>query len=449
MQPTTLQLAESLKGIEWDVQGFNAYPFFIDAAAKRSAFTLSWGLTYIHILAIHRGKNLEWHYDTADYRRIGELFWNRVHNVEELLALVTEYREAYASACRVAAYEEQALSEHSVAQLQDLLKKQVDKLCASGGIAHIIECATSVAEQKLLEYHIEPSTITASDMSFLKRAEIYAHELCSSEENDEEIVRKFKEKFAWMQSTYLGRNEVSLQLIRELSQKTITEEVLPMTYAEPEKQNFVDMLSHVFSWQDERKGNLLASVYEAQPVLEALAKKVGISSEAIKFLLPEEIESVTAQDLPHQLKERMTLFVNYSHADQERVTFVGAEAQQFMQAFGRAVQSAAEMLKGQTAFAGLVRGVVRVCLSLESIEQVKPGEILVASMTRPEYVPAMKRAAAFITDEGGITCHAAIIAREMNKPCIIGTKIATKILKDGDEVEVDATKGVVTILKRV
>ena len=70
-------------------------------------------------------------------------------------------------------------------------------------------------------------------------------------------------------------------------------------------------------------------------------------------------------------------------------------------------------------------------------------------MIKPDYLSAMKKAVAFVTDEGGITCHAAIVARELNKPCIIGTKIATKVLKDGDEVEVDADKGVVKILKRV
>jgi pyruvate,water dikinase len=68
-------------------------------------------------------------------------------------------------------------------------------------------------------------------------------------------------------------------------------------------------------------------------------------------------------------------------------------------------------------------------------------------MTTPDYIVPMKRAAGFITDEGGVTCHVAIIAREMNKPCIIGTGNATQILKDGDLVEVDAEKGVVRILE--
>ncbi|MFC1612894.1 PEP-utilizing enzyme [Patescibacteria group bacterium] len=74
--------------------------------------------------------------------------------------------------------------------------------------------------------------------------------------------------------------------------------------------------------------------------------------------------------------------------------------------------------------------------------------MLVSHMTNPGIVPAMKQAVAIITDMGGITCHAAIVSRELKKPCIIGTKIATQVLKDGDMVEVDADKGIVRILKR-
>ena len=69
-------------------------------------------------------------------------------------------------------------------------------------------------------------------------------------------------------------------------------------------------------------------------------------------------------------------------------------------------------------------------------------------MTMPAFMPAMRKAIVFVTDEGGITCHAAIMARELHKPCIIGTKIATKVLNNGDEVEVDANNGVVRILSK-
>ncbi|HIH43244.1 TPA: hypothetical protein HA246_06385 [Candidatus Woesearchaeota archaeon] len=76
------------------------------------------------------------------------------------------------------------------------------------------------------------------------------------------------------------------------------------------------------------------------------------------------------------------------------------------------------------------------------------GEILVTSMTRPDFVPLMKKALAVITDEGGITSHAAVICREFKLPCIVGTKIATKMLKDGMMVEVNGNHGVVRILEK-
>lgn len=101
------------------------------------------------------------------------------------------------------------------------------------------------------------------------------------------------------------------------------------------------------------------------------------------------------------------------------------------------------LIKGQVAFLGLTRGRARIILSKADIHKVKSGEVLITAMTTPEYLSAMKKAIAFVTDEGGVTCHAAIVARELKKPCIIGTKIATQVFKDGDSVEVDAEKGIV------
>ena len=105
-------------------------------------------------------------------------------------------------------------------------------------------------------------------------------------------------------------------------------------------------------------------------------------------------------------------------------------------------------IKGSTACRGHVKGIVHIIRFENQINDFKKGEVLVTEMTNPDFVPAIKKAAAIITDEGGIMCHAAIVAREMNKPCIIGTKIVTTVLKNGDLVEVDADRGVVKILKK-
>ena len=108
----------------------------------------------------------------------------------------------------------------------------------------------------------------------------------------------------------------------------------------------------------------------------------------------------------------------------------------------------ADSLQGSAAFKGCVRGIVRIVKNERSNNKVQEGDVLVSPMTTPDFISAMKKAVAFVTDEGGIMCHAAIIAREMKKPCIIGTKFATQVLKDGDLVEVDADNGVVRILER-
>jgi len=106
-----------------------------------------------------------------------------------------------------------------------------------------------------------------------------------------------------------------------------------------------------------------------------------------------------------------------------------------------------KIIKGQIACRGKANGKVKIVKMKSDIEKVKTGDVIVSPMSVPEFLPAMKKASAFVTDEGGMMCHAAIVAREMKKPCIIGTKIATKVLKDGDLVEVDADEGVVRILK--
>ncbi|OHB22874.1 MAG: hypothetical protein A3J67_01165 [Parcubacteria group bacterium RIFCSPHIGHO2_02_FULL_48_10b] len=106
-------------------------------------------------------------------------------------------------------------------------------------------------------------------------------------------------------------------------------------------------------------------------------------------------------------------------------------------------------LHGQSAFLGKVKGIARIVLTPtgEGVN-LKIGEILISIQSSPTLMPLLRECSAIVTDEGGIACHAAIISRELRKPCVIGTRVATSVLKDGDLIEVDANKGVVKILKR-
>lgn len=105
------------------------------------------------------------------------------------------------------------------------------------------------------------------------------------------------------------------------------------------------------------------------------------------------------------------------------------------------------ILKGLPASPGLVSGKAHVILSPENIDEFKEGEILITEMTAPDWVPAMKKAKAIVTDSGGMTCHASIVSRELGIPCIVGTKsrgnASTLVIKDGMDITVDATNGIV------
>ncbi|ADC47747.1 phosphoenolpyruvate synthase PpsA [Methanobrevibacter ruminantium M1] len=101
------------------------------------------------------------------------------------------------------------------------------------------------------------------------------------------------------------------------------------------------------------------------------------------------------------------------------------------------------LIKGLGASPGLASGTVKVILSLDELDKVQEGDVMVTTMTTPDMVPAMKRANGIVTDEGGVTCHAAIISRELGIPCVVGTGDATTTLKENDKVTADGKKGLV------
>jgi len=99
------------------------------------------------------------------------------------------------------------------------------------------------------------------------------------------------------------------------------------------------------------------------------------------------------------------------------------------------------LVKGDTASPGVASGIVKIVGEISELNKIKKGDVMVTKMTTPDMVPAMQKAAAIVTDEGGMTCHAAIVSREMGTPCIVGTTNATKVLKEGMIVTVNATHG--------
>ncbi len=149
-----------------------------------------------------------------------------------------------------------------------------------------------------------------------------------------------------------------------------------------------------------------------------------------------------ADELRERAKENYVIFLT---PEKTRVIADPKEREAFIQSkipdLGQ--NSVSSTAHGRIAYSGVVRGKARVILHLKDVPNMQPGEILIANMTHPDYMPAIYKAAAIVTDEGGIVCHAAIISRELKIPCVIGTRDATKIFQTGDMVEVDAEQGMV------
>jgi len=111
------------------------------------------------------------------------------------------------------------------------------------------------------------------------------------------------------------------------------------------------------------------------------------------------------------------------------------------------MQKMTDVIRGNSASLGRAIGKVKIVHNTRELDKVKSGDILVSKMTTPDFVIAMGRCVGIITDEGGVTCHAAIVSREMGIPCIVGTNVATKQLNDNDLVELNANEGFVRILE--
>jgi len=184
-----------------------------------------------------------------------------------------------------------------------------------------------------------------------------------------------------------------------------------------------------------------------QRIARQINQRTGLDTDLALFLTKEEVILFFNESLlpsKEELKERRYFSVLIFQNGFKNV-YVGIRAEKIEKALFPSIKT--KILKGSSAYGGKVKGIVKVVLDPQKSRDFKEGDILVTSMTRPEYLPLIQKAAALVTDAGGILSHAAITARELKKPCIIGTKVATKTFKDGDIVEVDANIGVVRKIK--
>ncbi len=201
--------------------------------------------------------------------------------------------------------------------------------------------------------------------------------------------------------------------------------------------------------QDLRKKYALIACRFLDLFTMEFSRRFNVKYEIMRWITPSMARNLikTGEVDIKKLEEIGKCSLVIYHEDNRDDLFTGKEAIERKRKIFSLEKSDVSEIEGVSANQGRVEGYVRVLISPKEIHKMKEGEILVTTMTSPDFVPAMKKAAAIVTDEGGITSHASIVSRELGIPCVIGTKIATKILKTGDFVDVRANHGLVKIIR--
>ncbi len=197
-----------------------------------------------------------------------------------------------------------------------------------------------------------------------------------------------------------------------------------------------------------RKEAMSLAAYASEPLHREIAKRLNLSFLQARLMVLSELKvalegGMVVDEKELNLRKKYVVFGVFRNGKDTLVlTGKGAE---FLGNLIRVEKVASDlsMLSGSCACSGKATGIVKIINHPSDMAKMQKGDILVSYATTPDIVPAMKIASAIVADLGGLTSHAAIVSRELGVPCVIGTKIATKWLKDGDKVEVDASKGIV------
>ncbi len=291
---------------------------------------------------------------------------------------------------------------------------------------------------------------TPDEISYVKEADDY---LLATKD-----IKGFKIKYFWIDNNYSGTKVISVKEV-ERRLKNLTNDINKQTPEvskrtsgvsvndDKEVVRLIELLKNYSTYKDNRKKEILIYLHYVDSVLKEVSRRTGLSTDKVRASLPSEIGDVLNGKLTKvELDKRLDYFVIVWEKDTKKpLLLTGQEGKKWEQ---KTLQKSdnSNIIHGRTACPGKVTGKVRILLKAEDCDQLQNGEVLVTFMTSPDFMPAIRKSAAIVTNLGGVTSHAAIISRELNIPCIVGTKIATQILKTGDLIEVDANQGIVVKL---
>lgn len=344
------------------------------------------------------------------------------------------------------------ISDHNHETLSHSLETAVKRAVKNSGKKYKSSSLLSDLTAPIWPY---PSDAAASELLQIKRKTGF---------NQSQVKRqltRYIRRWHWLNFGHLGKSASVKNIYQDL--KTLSEESVlmkldvqsrqkellnSMKFSQAEK-NLLEV-SRIFIYEKGIRLEVCNGVYALiHKILEKISLQTDLKKADLLFCSPKEIVNYFySKPLPplDELRQRQKASVWTGSHPLKLSILSGQKAEEFVKKNlfqpSRVLKDVSE-IRGSVAYPGKVKGRVRIVNRPSDVGKVKPGDILVAIATTPELLPAMKKSAAIVTDVGGIASHAAIVAREMKKPCVVGTKFATHVLKDGDLVEVDAMHGVV------
>jgi len=398
----------------------------------------------------------------ADFSKLGE---------KELLDYYKKFNETYLSVWHEAIFLD-GFDYYGEYILKEIVEKEGKNISSADLDSLLIPPELSFTQKE----RIEVLTLAEKILKDVKTAKYILHEdnceLIGSEyEWIQNELKKISDKFYWMHNDFATvdylKPDYFYQNLRKIlgNQKAIENEremlgfakelqvkknaAIERYYLSEEFENVVNFLAVLGNFRDERKTYNQIACNLILKFAQEFSKRSGIELRLIENLNFWDLENIFEKrnELIELAEKRANGFICLEDAKVEENVFYGETAVELSEFFKKEITKTTE-LKGRPAFPGLVIGKVKVINDKNDFHKMGKGDVLVAPNTRPEFVPIMKISGAIITDEGGITCHAAIVSRELKIPCIVGIQGVTSALSDGDEVEVDAENGVVKILSK-
>ncbi len=272
-------------------------------------------------------------------------------------------------------------------------------------------------------------------------------------------ITEHRKKWQWTSLGYFDERPVSLDAYRrrsqEMADKKSRAEALEREFEErvarqreivshygSETQWLIYTIQESAALKDFLKRVFMEFRFYAQPIFQEIDRRWGVTCE---YYTPQEVRLLMTQGVvvpKESIQKRHHICITYPTKDEIQI-FYDRDAEEIEQHYFTLNRDTQSEWRGRVAQAGMGRGRVRVLLPGADVSGFRDGEVLVTNNTTPNFVPIMRRAAAIVAEEGGLTSHTAVVSRELGIPCVVGIPGMTQILKDGEMVEVDANQGTV------